>query len=230
MDINTKLEILNRIYRIYDDFSRDLKVACEKYCAQCCTTHVTLTTLEGYMIVEHLLSGEMLLLLGKVETGLSDTRFQPKMTINRLAELCMEGKDFQDEVSDFTGGGCPFLQKNECLIYAVRPFMCRCMVSKQDCRNTGYADVDPFVISVNNLFLQTIEHVDSAGCSGNLSDVLLFWESEDNRRNYREKNLNCSDAELIPNQPMKVLMIPPEHRERIAPILNQLRSIQVPET
>ena len=182
------------------------------------------------MIVEYLLSEERQLLIEKIETDMSAKRFQPEMTTNRLAVLCMEGKEFQDEIVDFSGSGCPLLRNNECQIYTVRPFMCRCMVSKRNCRNTGYADVDPFVISVNNLFLQTIEHVDSAGCSGNMSDVLLYLRSKDNRRSYRKKRLNCSDAELIPNQQMKILMIPPEHRKRINPILDALRSVQVPET
>ncbi|MFC1515586.1 hypothetical protein ACFL7E_02375 [Thermodesulfobacteriota bacterium] len=230
MGVEIKLAVLKQIYRIYDDFSRNLSVACEIFCTQCCTNHVTMTTLEGYMIVEHLLSEERLLLLGKVETGLSDTRFQPKVTTNKLAELCMAGEDFQDAVVDYTGGRCPLLRNDECSIYTIRPFMCRCMISKQDCRDTGYADVDPFVISVNNLFLQTIEHVDSAGCSGNLSDVLLALGREDNRRSYKENRMKDSGLELIPNQVIKVLMIPPEHRHRIEPILKTLMDIQVPKT
>ena len=78
MDINIKLAILIQVYKIYDEFSKSLDLACEKFCAQCCTNHVIMTTLEGYMIVEHLLSEARPVLLENVETGLSDTRVQPK--------------------------------------------------------------------------------------------------------------------------------------------------------
>ncbi|MFH2218268.1 MAG: hypothetical protein ABII68_01240 [Pseudomonadota bacterium] len=227
MDIHTKRAVLSRIYDIYDNFLDDLEVACEKHCARCCTGNVTLTTIEGCMIVEHVLSGGRADLLEEIEKGLSGNRFRPKMTTNMLAELCAEGKDVQDDIADFTGTSCPLLQKDECPVYPVRPFMCRCMVSKKDCRDTGYADVDSFVVSVNTLFLQTIEHVDSAGCSGNLSDVVLLLSPEDNRRRYDENSLNASGRELVSNRPLKVLMIPPEHRERIAPILRALRDIRV---
>ena len=73
MDISTKLAVLRQIYRIYDEFSRNQRIACERYCAQCCTAHVTMTTLEGYMIVEYLLSEEMSFLFEKIEAALSGT-------------------------------------------------------------------------------------------------------------------------------------------------------------
>ena len=102
------------------------------------------------------------------------------------------------------------------------------MVSTRNCHETGYAEVDPFVISVNNLFFQTIENIDSSGLSGNLIDVLLFLESEDNRKHYVEHNLERINTELIPNCPVKSLMIPPEHRVRIKPILDKIGRIHVP--
>jgi hypothetical protein len=49
--------------------------------------------------------------------------------------------------------------------------------------------------------------------------------SEDNRRAYEKGELNCEDNGLIVNWELKVLMIPPEHRARIEPILQQLREI-----
>ena len=227
MDIHAKLAVLKRIYDIYDDFIGDREIACEKRCARCCTGNVTLTTLEGYAIAAHLLPGGKADLLEKLKKGLTDSRFRPKLTTNRLAELCAEGEDFKEDDADPSGTACPLLNSDECPVYAVRPFICRCMVSTTDCRKTGYADVDPFVVSVNTLFLQTIEHVDSAGFSGNLCDVLLFLAPEDNRRRYGENTLGVSGTELVSNHPMKILMIPPEHRERMTPILRALRDIRV---
>jgi hypothetical protein len=66
----------------------------------------------------------------------------------------------------------------------------------------------PFVITVNNLFLQYIEHIDFHGCSGNLSDVLLFLKSKERLESYREGSLNFTDSGF-----------------RIQPILQRLHAI-----
>lgn len=52
MEINTKLAVLDQIYKVYDDFIGKLELACQKHCAHCCTFNVTLATLEGYRIVK----------------------------------------------------------------------------------------------------------------------------------------------------------------------------------
>jgi hypothetical protein len=39
--------------------------------------------------------------------------------------------------------------------------------------------------------------------------------------------LHCTGNGLIANRPMQVLMLPPEQRERIEPILSQLRAIRI---
>jgi len=228
MDINTQLAVLSRIYSIYEDFINNFEMACEKYCSLCCTRNVTLTTLEGHMIVDHLLSHKKTDLFRKIKAALSNERFQPTITTNRLAELCGKGEDFFDEENKSLWGNCPLLIDNACPIYPVRPFGCKCLVSRQKCQETGYADMDSFVISANHLFLQTIEHIDSRGFSGNLIDVLHFLESEDNRKNYTKNTLTHPDMGLISNQPIKVLMIPPEHRIQIQPIVNALQNIKVP--
>jgi hypothetical protein len=55
MNIDTSLAVLEEIFGIYDDFSRNLDVACKKFCDQCCTPNVTMTTLEGYLIAENMI-------------------------------------------------------------------------------------------------------------------------------------------------------------------------------
>jgi hypothetical protein len=54
MNLNAKLTILEQMIDIYDQFVGEFDLACEKYCAHCCTANVTLTTLEGYRIIDHL--------------------------------------------------------------------------------------------------------------------------------------------------------------------------------
>jgi Fe-S-cluster containining protein len=225
MNIDTRRAVLEKVFGIYDDFSQNLEVACKKFCDQCCTPNVTMTTLEGYLIAENMISDGKSDLFEKVKTATSKKRFQPKTTTNRLANLCIKGKDIPDEENDFTEGSCPLLEDHECPIYRVRPFGCRCFVSKHDCREKGYADVDPFIISVNSVFLQFVEHVDYKGFSGNLADILILMSSQENRYNYRTSTLKNGDSGLIANIPIKVLIIPPEHRIKIKPILRALESI-----
>ncbi len=226
MDLNSKLGILDQIYRVYDEFVAGLHTACKKYCAGCCTRNVTLTTLEGYFIATHMISYGKSSLFENIERAIPERRFQPKTTTNRLADLCMKGEDPPEEKHENLSESCPLLKDNLCPIYPVRPFGCRCLVSKQDCRKQGYAEIDPFILSVNNLFLQFIEHVDFQGFSGNLIDVLKFMASKNNRRSYKRNTLNNPDTGLIPNLKITVLMIPPEHRVEIKPILNALQNIK----
>ena len=226
MDLNSKLAVLDQIYGVYDEFATNLNIACKKYCAGCCTHNVTMTTLEGYLIVKNMISYGQSSLFENIEKATPKKRFQPQTTTNRLADICIKGKDLPKEENDYSRGSCPLLKDNQCPIYRVRPFGCRCFVSKHDCREKGYAEVDSLVLTVHNLFLQFIENVDFQGFSGNLIDVLTFMASKKNRHNYKIDTLENPDAILIPNMRIKVLMIPPEHRVKIMPILKDLQSIR----
>lgn len=226
MDLNSKLAVLDQIYRVYDEFVARLHIACKKHCAGCCTCNVTMTTLEGYFMAKHMISYGNSSLFENIERAIPKRRFQPHTTTNRLADLCMKGEDPLEEKHENLNESCPLLKDNLCPIYPVRPFGCRCFVSKHDCRDKGYAEVDSLVLTVNNLFLQFIEHVDSRGFSGNLIDVLKFMATKKNRHNYKRNTLNNSDIGLIPNLKITVLMIPPEHRVKIKPILNALQRIK----
>jgi Fe-S-cluster containining protein len=222
-----KLEALKLIYTAYDDFVKSLDIACKKYCAHCCTANVTLTTLEGYRIVDGLIAGEQAEVLETIQTASGGKRFQSQMTFNQLAVLCAEGIEPPEEESTAAWEQCRFLTENQCLFYELRPFGCRCLVSRKNCGRAGFAEIDDFVLSVNTVFMQTIEHVDRQGCTGNLMDILKLMVPEENRRAYAENGLHCSVAGFIANHPLKVLMIPPEHRMQMEPILARLRSIRL---
>jgi Fe-S-cluster containining protein len=225
MSIEQKLILLNGVYEIYYKFIHSWTLACERFCATCCTCNMTLTTLEGYWIMSSLEDAPKRNLLHAIHAAKGRQRFQPKLTINQIAELCRDDREAPEEPMDPGWGACPVLSHQECPIYPLRPFGCRCMVSKVRCDKTGYADIDEFVLSVNNLFLQYIEHIDTPGMSGNLMDVLCFFESDSNQNTYsRGKRLENPEY-LIPNSPIPVVMIPPWHRERIQPILRSLREL-----
>ncbi|MGB5749316.1 MAG: hypothetical protein WBM69_20210 [Desulfobacterales bacterium] len=227
MALAKKLEALNRVLEIYDAFSSTLDLACKEKCTHCCTTNVTMTTLEGYKIVDDLIATDKLDVINRLKEMEEMPRFQPLLTTNRMAELCAaDAKVPEEEIAD-EWQDCSLLTDSLCTIYDLRPFGCRCFISRQNCGETGFADIDDFTASVNTVFLQVIEHLDAEGCSGNLINVLQFMASEDNRRAYKQGEANCEDSGLIVNWELKVLMIPPEHRERMEPILQQLRKINL---
>jgi len=227
-DLKIRLAVLEQIYRIYDDFSGGLDMACKKYCAQCCTPNVTMTTLEACRIADHMISNSRSDLLENVQARRSEKRFKPRTTTNRLADLCRKGDDPPEEAHHYLNGSCPLLTDNLCPIYPVRPFGCRCFVSKHDCRKKGYSEVDPFVITVNTLFMQFVEHVDAMGFSGNFADVLLLLASKELRNHYRMNTLKHPGTGFISNLQITVLMIPLEHRVKIKPLLDALMGIKAP--
>ena len=226
MNLEQRLMVLKKIYGLYDDASKHLDVACKKYCAACCTPNVTMTTIEGYLIADHMISNGQADVFENIRAKRSKNRFKPKITTNRLADLCMKGDDPPEEEKKHSNKSCPVLKDILCPIYEVRPFGCRCLISTHDCNKKGYAEVDPFVMTLNTLFMQFIEHIDSKGFSGNFADVLLLMASNENRGNYKRKILTYSGADFVPNLKIKVLMVPPEHRMKVKPVLGALLSIK----
>ena len=227
MALEKKLEALNRVYKIYDAYSATLNLACKARCAHCCTTNVTMTTLEGYKIIYDLAAAGRHEIIDSLKGIEAKERFKPQLTTNRMAELCAADANVPEEDTAGEWQDCSLLDDSLCSIYDLRPFGCRCFVSRHNCGETGYADMDDFTASVNTVFLQVIEHLDAEGCSGNLNDVLQFMASEDKRRAYQKGGVNCEKNGLIVNWELKVLMIPPEHREKIEPILQQLRDVNL---
>ncbi|MFZ0614360.1 MAG: hypothetical protein WAM73_19105 [Desulfobacterales bacterium] len=225
MAIEQKLDLLTRIYALYDTFARGLKVACRKYCAQCCTLNVSLTTLEGYHLVRGLEPERLAVLCGGLAPARTQPSFRPRLTTNRIAALCREGREIPEEAYGTSGDSCPLLHDAICRVYPLRPFGCRCFVSRVACRASGSAEVPDFVLTVNTVFIQTIEHLDAAGCTGNLTDVLLCLQAEENQHAYRQDRLDCSAGGLIGNHHLTALMVPPEHRNRLQPILGALRKL-----
>ncbi len=228
MDLKTRLSVLDQIYKIYDRMVEDWDIACRQYCSECCTRNVIMTGLEGYKIMTYLISQGKSEEFKIIEAESDKQRFQPRITTNALAALCMKGEEPPEEENEASWGNCPFLQNNECPIYPARPFGCRCFVSKQKCAEIGFADMEPFMFAVNTVFLQYIEHIDSGGYSGNFTDVLRFMASEENRQSYSEGTLKHDCGNLIPNQPIRTLLIFPEHKKQIEPVLKQLAEIKIP--
>jgi len=213
------LKALDQLYALYDQFTGGRNIACRKFCADCCTCNVTLTSLEAARIMAGCDDEKKLNLIKKLEKTLEKPRFIPKITLNRIADICMQGSDPPDEDIDPAWGPCPLLADKACTIYDDRPFGCRCMTSFRKCSETGAADMDEFTLTVNQVFLQTIENLDKNGYFGNLSDILAQTLAKEAAKPHPPR--------LIRNSPLNALLITPEHREKIQPILVAIRSIRI---
>lgn len=225
MNLNSKLLALDKIYKIYNDFTESINVVCKKYCSMCCTRDVIMTSVEGYKIIQHIILEDKKYLLDKIKTSSTMHRCRPQTTINAMAEICKEEDgDFPEDIKTPTGK-CPLLINNACSVYSDRPFACRCFFSKEDCAKNECAIIDDFILAVNNIFLQIIEHIDQDRFTGNLTDILLFLESEQNRENLVSGRNIILPSYIVNNRPLKILMIPPEHREKTLPIIKALKNI-----
>ncbi len=227
MNFRQKLQILHQVYDLYTSFVQSLDLACRKHCCRCCTRNVALTTLEAAAIIDGLDPSDINRLLAPIRSARRLARFQPQITTNEMAERCALGQALPDEPCDPDWGPCPLLEDRACPLYLLRPFACRCMISRSDCEKTGQADMDEFALTVNSVFLQVIEHLDSSGCTGNLADVLLHLSKPKNMSAYRQGRLSGAAGNLIRNRPAKILMIPPHHRTRTAPLLRKLQRLDL---
>jgi len=225
MEIDLKIEKLNQIYDLFDSYAKKQDLACKRQCATCCTCNMTLTTLEGLKIISNLDASQKDTFMQRIQKAAGQERYQPKISTNQMARICMDGGNIPDEVIDPIWGHCPLLVHQECPIYPLRPFGCRCMMSRRDCSRNGFADMDEFTLTVADLYNQFIEHLDAGGLTGNLIDVLLFLDISENLKTYQEGKPDLSGPGLIRNHPIPVLMIPPEHRLRVAPLLEPLTRI-----
>ncbi len=84
------------------------------------------------------------------------------------------------------------------------------------------------LITVNNVFIQYIEHIDNSGYTSNFSDVLLILSDYVIRNSYENSHgFNKRPTSLVKNHALQTLMIPPEHVKRIKPILSAIRDIRI---
>jgi Fe-S-cluster containining protein len=232
METARRLDALKRVNALYDRLFAEEPTACRPGCRHCCTTRVVATTLEGFGIWEALAPGEAERLAGRLAAASGLPRARMRETVNALAARCADeegdpGEEAEEGRPEEGSAACPLIAGELCSIYALRPFGCRGFVSRRTCAAGGAAEVDDFRLAVNSVFLQVIEHLDAGGCSGNLLDVLAALREPGRRREYAAGRLHCSGSGLTANRPLAVLMVPPELRERIAPVLKALRAIRL---
>lgn len=232
--MESKIRALEKIYDVYETFTADLDLSCGKGCSFCCTCNVTLTGLEAAYLLDCLEKHAQNRLIEKLKQNYPRNRFVPQTTTNRFAELCINGQEAPDEENDQSWGACPLLEEKLCPVYRARPFGCRSLISETLCSDTGYARIPPFALTVNNVLLQYIEHIDHGGIFGNLCDVLTVFSQDRVRQEYKNTHGSFDSIRaqaprikdrLRKNRKIPALLVPPEHRTRIAPLLKEISNI-----
>jgi len=207
------LNKLKAIYTLHAELMETLDLACLPGCDLCCTRNVSVTTLEADLIANHLKKIDIPDWEGRLTLSKNLPRFKPLVTTNGLAHLCRLGKEPPEETVNPDWRPCPFLVDHRCSIYEVRPFACRCMVSKSVCQPGGQAEIDDYLLALNTVFMQFIEHADAKGYTGNLIDMLPL------------ENRNDNDTEYIPNRPIEMILLPPEYQAQGREIITQLSAL-----
>lgn len=227
MNIEQRCKRLKTIYEIHEAFTATFDRACRKHCAVCCTCNVTATTAEGWLIHDELTSGPCASGVPAAQWAQkAPGRFQPLVTINRLAQICMGGEEPVEERNDPAAGPCPLLAGDICTIYAVRPFGCRAMLSTRDCARCGEASMPDLVLSANQVVMQVIEALDCPGATGNLIDVLLLLSDAQQRVSYKSSQGGPWPEPLRANQALPALLVPPEHQQALRPLVQALQRLR----
>lgn len=206
-----KKTLLLRTYDIYDAIVSEFESACRNSCATCCTQNVLATTLEASVLLES--GGDER--LGQVRGEVLPNRMQPSLTVNTFANRCIHSQEIPSSLPIMVKTSCPLLEQTSCAVYRGRPFACRSMWSRNLCRPESTAIVDPLLVSINGVFQQIIEDIDSGGLYGNLLDIMLHLETAEIRRSYcRGQRVRAGEG-LIFNAPNPGFLVPPEHRSYV---------------
>ncbi|GAB6096507.1 hypothetical protein JCM14469_27600 [Desulfatiferula olefinivorans] len=220
------LAALAALYRIHDRLTGTWAPACTRGCSTCCTRNVTLTSLEAFYLLDGLDPETRSGLLDRIAARRHLRRLTPAITINTMADLCMKGLPVPDEDSDPAWGPCPLLDEGLCTVYDRRPFACRSMVSLTPCGPGGMADMTELMMTVGTVFMQYLEHLDPNGCFANLSDLLPLLSETGAMAAYRRSGTCAApDERFLKNRPLSVLMIPPDQREALRPILMEFQTL-----
>jgi Fe-S-cluster containining protein len=158
------------LIRIYDDFEKETApyktdAACKKGCAFCCTDtgSIHITTQEGWII-----RNAMARLPRQVRTALQ--------------------KSLKKDMKKREAGRpspCPFLMKNRaCMIYAIRPFVCRRVYSTRACTQGTPPMLSKQVMEMADRTIRKLQALDSTGYSGHLSYILYMLDQPKFRATY----------------------------------------------
>ncbi len=195
IDCHTKLSLLQNLYDIAT-WSNQGKYACLQGCDTCCTRSVTMTALEGDLILANLTGQELTSYQNQIN---GSTSKRPMMTTNRYVRQFLEHRTcVEEEGGVWSFELCPFLKAGSCTIYQVRPFMCRGFISLTSCRKKGFAEVPPQVVTLNTVMQQVIEHLAVGRSWGLMTDVINVLRDDSGQTNRGREKAEVLTCEEIP--------------------------------
>jgi Fe-S-cluster containining protein len=165
---------LAALYSVYEEWLKRFPLVCRKGCSACCTSSVTMTSLEGTVILDFLRKAgreeQFLALLPRTGSAQS----WPAMTANEFASACLNRCDVSGDAPDgWNFSPCIFLADDACIIYDARPFGCRSFGSLVPCGAGTAAETAPIHLAVNTVLTQVIEQAGSnGGFWGPMADIL----------------------------------------------------------
>ncbi len=221
-------QILEIIFERFDNWSTQFGFACNKGCAVCCTTDVSITAPEGELILDHILTFHTIQWLTD-KLNIPPVQRSLFQTTNDYAKACLEGRESEGEEIR-QGGICAFLEDNCCSIYPARPFSCRCFASTVCCRQEESALLPPEYISAATAVSQIIEHVGQFGLWGAMIDVLTLQAAAAGYLSPAGRfaeNLSVARGNCLTAQPLPGFLIEEKHAEKVTDLLKDIFSARL---
>lgn len=220
-----KHQVLTAIYHHFDEWaSSQITTACRKGCTVCCTQNVTITAIEGELIIDYIKSrGMAKWFTAKLDGDLPNE--SPAMTTNEFAKVCLEEKEADPGQGSFDRR-CPFLASGSCMIYKARPFGCRSFISTQTCVPGYPASLPQYFMSAVTAVSQVIEHLGQKEYWGNMLHVLYLLSTADDSLSLMSsanpEKLVLAQSSCLAAKPLPGFLISQEDFPRVVPLLNRI--------
>jgi len=224
-----KDKVLQEIYQNYEKWLAGQDYACSKGCAACCTDNVTITAMEGELILDFVLvNNQEEWLATKLMNRTEGT--QEHLTTNALARMCLNNIEPPPDAAR-QDNSCPLLTDNTCPLYQVRPFNCRCFASTEPCLKNGSASQPDELVAINTVTLQIIEHLGQGEFWGNMQDVLLALLAASKYRRIKklinDEIIPPAMARLGRAEPLPGFLLLPAEEPLVRPYLDHLMTREI---
>lgn len=219
--------VLSEIMKTFEEWSNsqtELKLACQKGCSSCCTQNVTMTALEGENILRFIIKENKAEWFAQ-KLFSNRKHLPPQFTTNDFAKACLDEKDVDMEEQS-SAEACPFLDKNLCMIYPVRPFSCRLFVSSSTCGKGKSAAVPNYYLEASTAVSQLIEHLGQKEYWGNMLDVLPalldISEFSDIGEQCNKTLLMQSRMQTLTAKPLPGFLLSEGDGEKVVPLIETI--------
>ena len=162
--------ILETITAVVDNWTGSQPFACGKGCSACCTASVTITALEGEIILDYAMAQGLERWLA-TRLATAPLLPPPELTWNGFAAACLLEREII-AAPEADPGTCPWLEGGCCRIYPVRPLACRLFASTATCRPGVPATVPDWYLDAATAISQIVEHLGQKEYWGRMVDVL----------------------------------------------------------